>query len=99
MNETFVQVLSFAQVHLFRNPRREMEGFDRTGGCALNNFLFGRLYRSFGYSSLSGRAAFEELRARLHEEHGALPTIAIRSVAEIINPTPAVKRALDAARR
>jgi hypothetical protein len=99
LNETFFHALSFAQVHLFRNPRAEMEGFDRTGGCPLNTLLFGRLCRSFGYNGLSGRNAFEELRARLHESHGALPTITIRSAAEIVNPTPAVKRALDGARR
>ena len=99
LNETFFQGLSFAQVHLFRNPRATMEGLDRTGGCPLNNFLFGKLCRSFGYSGLAGRNADEELRARVHEANGALPTITIRSAAEITNPTPAVKRALDRARR
>lgn len=76
-----------------------MEGLDRTGGCPLNNHLFGRLCRSFGYSGLGGRNADEELRARIHEEHGALPTITIRSAAEIASPTAAVKRTLEAARR
>ncbi len=99
LNETFFQGLSFAQVHLFRNPRTTMEGLDRTGGCPLNNFLFGKLCRPFGYSGLSGRNADEELRARVHEANGALPTITIRSATEITNPTLAVKRALDAARR
>ena len=99
LNETFFQGLSFAQVHLFKNPRTTMEGLDRTGGCPLNSFLFGKLCRSFGYSGLSGRNADEELRARVHEANGALPTITIRSAAEITNPTPAVKRALDGARR
>lgn len=98
LNETFFQGLSFAQVHLFRNPRTAMEGLERTGGCPLNNFLFGRLCRSFGYSGLGGRNADEELRARVHEENGALPTITIRSAGEIDNPTRAVKRALDGAR-
>jgi hypothetical protein len=99
LNETFFQGLSFAQVHLFRNPRTTMEGLDRTGGCPLNNFLFGRLCRSFGYTGLAGRNADEELRAKVHEANGALPTITIRSAAELANPTPAVKRALDGARR
>ncbi|HEU0138234.1 MAG TPA: DUF6259 domain-containing protein [Bryobacteraceae bacterium] len=98
LNETFFQGLSFAQVHLFRNPRTTMEGLERTGGCPLNHFLFGKLCRSFGYSGLGGRNADEELRARVHEENGALPTITIRSAGEITNPTPAVKRALDRAR-
>ena len=99
LNETFFQGTSFAQVHLFRNPNKAMPGLERTAGCPLNNFLFGRLCRSFGYSGLGGRNEDEELRARVHEEHGALPTITIRSAAEIANPTPAVKRALDRARR
>lgn len=99
LNETFFQGLSFAQVHLFRSPHSTVEGLERTGNCPLNNLLFGRLCRSFGYSGLGGRNAEEDLRARIHEEHGALPTITIRSAAEIANPTAAVKRALDAARR
>jgi hypothetical protein len=99
LNETFFQRLSFAQVHLFRNPRSAMEGLERTGGCPLNDFLFGRLCRSFGYSGLGGRNPDEELRARVHEANGALPTITIRTAAEIANPTAAVKHALDQARR
>ena len=98
LNETFFQGLSYAQVHLFRNPRAGMEGLERTGGCPLNNFLFGKLCRTFGYTGLGGRNADEELRARVHESNGALPTITIRSAAEITNPTPAVKRALARAR-
>jgi hypothetical protein len=99
LNETFFQGLSFAQVHLFRNPRAAMEGLERTGGCPLNNFLFGKLCRSFGYTGLAGRNADEDLRARVHESNGTLPTITIRSAADIANPTPAVKRAIDSARR
>lgn len=98
LNETTFQGLSFAQVHLFRSSQASVEGLERTGGCPLNDFLFGRLTRSFGYSGLGGRDANEELRARIHEEHGALPTITPRSAAEIENPTAAVKRALDNAK-
>ncbi|MCC7499783.1 MAG: hypothetical protein IT160_19540 [Bryobacterales bacterium] len=98
LNETTFAALSFAQVHLFKNPPRMMEGFERTGGCALNHLLFGRLCRSFGYNGLGGHDAVEELRARLHEEHGAMPTITIRSAEEISDPTPDVERALDHAR-
>ena len=31
---------------------------------------------------------------RIHEEHGAIPTLAVRSAKEIDEPNPAVKRAL-----
>jgi hypothetical protein len=99
LNEITFQGLSFAQVHLFRSHQSSIEGLDRTGQCALNDFLFGKLTRSFGYTGLGGRNPDEDLRARIHEEHGALPTITIRSAAEIENPTPAVRRALDNARR
>lgn len=98
LNEITFQGLSFAQVHLYRSAQSSVAGLERTGGCPLNDFLFGRLTRSFGYSSLGGRDANEELRARTHEEHGALPTITIRSAAEIEKPTAAVRRALDRAR-
>jgi hypothetical protein len=64
----------------------------------LNNFLFGKLTRSFGYARLSGKTEEEELRCRLHEEHEALPTITIESAADITNPNATVKRALENAR-
>jgi hypothetical protein len=95
LNEIIFQGMSFAQVHLFRSAQQSVNGLDRTGGCPLNDFLFGRLTRQFGYSGLGGRDANEELRARIHEEHGALPTITPRSAAEIDTPASAVKRALE----
>jgi len=98
LNEVTFRGLSFGQVHLFKSWHRSVEGLERTGGCPLNNFLFGKLCRAFGYSGLGGKNADEELRSRIHEEHEALPTITIRSAAEIVNPTPAVKRALARAR-
>jgi hypothetical protein len=97
LNEITAQGLSFAQVHLFRSWQENAEGVERTGGCALNAFLFGRLCRAFGYSGLSGRNEKEELRMRLHNEHGALPTVTIESAEEILRPNPAVRRALERA--
>ncbi|MDW8129407.1 MAG: DUF6259 domain-containing protein [Bryobacterales bacterium] len=97
LNEVIAPGLSFAQVHLFRSGHSNIEGLERTGGCALNDFLFGKICRSFGYSGLGGRDAAEELRARIHEEHNALPTITIRSAEDIENPTPWVRRALERA--
>ncbi len=98
LNEINCQGQSFAQVHLFKSGQENIEGLERTGGCPLNNFLFGKLTRSFGYSGLSGKTPREELRARIHEEHETLATITIRSAGEITNPSPAVKRALDRAK-
>lgn len=97
LNEITMQGLSFAQAHLFQSWHATAEGLARTGGCALNDFLFGRLCRTIGYSGLSGRTEEEELRMRIHEEHGAIPTITIRRSEEITQPNRAVKRVLDQA--
>jgi hypothetical protein len=97
LNEITAQGQSFAQVHLFKSWQSSIEGLERAGGCNLNEILFGKLCRTFGYSSLGGRDKNEELRMQIHLEHNAIPTITIRSEEEIINPNPAVKRMLDLA--
>lgn len=98
LNEITMQGLSFAQAHLFASWQTNADGLERTGGCALNDFLFGRLCRTFGYSGLSGRNEAEALRMRIHEEHNAIPTITVRSADEIDTPNESVQRALDLAR-
>jgi hypothetical protein len=97
LNEIIAQGQSFAQAHLFRSWHSSIEGLERAGGCNLNEFLFGKLCRTFGYSGLGGRDENEELRMQIHLEHGAIPTVTIRSAEEIINPNPGVKRMLDIA--
>jgi hypothetical protein len=97
LNEITAQGQSFGQVHLFKSWQTSIEGLERTRGCNLNEFIFGRLCRSFGYSGLSGADKDEELRMKIHVDHGAIPTITINSEEEIINPNPAVKRILDIA--
>lgn len=97
LNEIIAQGQSFAQAHLFKSWQTSIEGLERAGGCNLNEFLFGKLCRTFGYSGLGGRNKNEELRMQIHLEHGAIPTITIRSAEEIINPNPGVKRMLDIA--
>jgi hypothetical protein len=98
LNEITAQGQSFGQVHLFKSWQTSIEGLERAGGCDLNEFLFGRLCRSFGYSSLSGRNEDEELRMKIHVDHGAIPTITINSADEITNPNPAIKRMLELAK-
>jgi hypothetical protein len=61
----------------------------------LNDFLFGRLCRTIGYSGLGGRTPAEELRMRLHDEHRAIPTLTVRSAEELLKPNAAVKRLLE----
>ena len=97
LNEITARGQSFAQAHLFKSWQSSAEGLERAGGCNLNEFLFGKLCRTIGYSGLGGRNKDEELRMQIHLEHGAIPTITVRNAEEINNPNPAVKRMLDMA--
>ena len=63
----------------------------------MNNVLFGNLCRTIGYSGLSGKNKDEELRIKIHLEHGAIPTVTINSSDEISNPNAAVKHLLELA--
>jgi hypothetical protein len=94
LNEVTMQGLSFAQAHLFMSWHGNAEGLERAGGCDLNDFLFGRLCRTFGYSGLGGRNEAEELRMRIHAEHGAIPTITVAGAEDIRRPNAAVARLL-----
>jgi len=94
LNEITFQGLSFAQAHLFNSHHATHESLSRCGGCDLNEFLFGRLCRTMGYSRLSGNTDEEALRMRIHDEHGAIPTVTIRSAEEIRNPNAVVARYL-----
>jgi len=96
LNEITAQELSFAQAHLYGYSAHP-EGIERTGGCDLNHFLFGELCRTIGYSRLSGKTKEEQLRMRLHEEHGAIPTITVSSAQEVKEPNPVVRRVLERA--
>jgi hypothetical protein len=97
LNEITAQGLSFAQAHLFKSWQNSIDGLERTGGCALNEFLFGKLCRTFGYSGLSGKNADEEMRMAVQVEHGAIPTVTVDSAEEISRPNAAVKKMLDLA--
>ena len=99
LNEITAQGLSFAQAHLFNSWQESTEGLERAGGCNLNEVLFGKLCRTIGYSGLGGRNKDEELRMRIHLEHGTIPTVTIRSAQDIIAPNPAVKQMLEIAAR
>ncbi len=98
LNEITMQSQSFAQAHLFKSWQDSIDGLERTGGCALNAFLFGGLCRTIGYTNLGGRDANQQLRMRLHLEHEAIPTVTIRSAGEILTPNAAVEAMLERAR-
>jgi len=97
LNEITCQHLSFGQAHLFKSWHQSVSGLERAGGCALNDFLFGRLSRTFGYSGLSGASDDHRLRHRIHLEHNAIPTITIRSSREIEQPNPVVDAVIKGA--
>jgi len=97
LNEITMQGLSFAQAHLFKSWQVSIDGLERTGGCNLNQLLFGRLCKTIGYSGLSGKDKDEENRIQIHLDHGCIPTITIDSAKEISDPNNAVKRLIDLA--
>jgi hypothetical protein len=99
LNEITMQGQSFAQAHLFKSWHSSIKGLERTGGCNLNDVLFGKLCRTFGYSNLGGRDEDQALRMKMHLEHGAIPTVTIRSAKEIESPNPSVKQMLNIAGR
>jgi hypothetical protein len=96
-NEMTMQDECFGQVHLFEGWTENVPGLERAGGTALNEFLFGRFCRSFGYTRLDGRTEAEELRMRTHVSLGAIPTVTIRRASEITSPNRGVKEMLDLA--
>jgi len=99
LNEITMQGQSFAQAHLFKSWHDSIDGLERTGGCDLNAFLFDGLCRTIGYANLGGRDANQELRMKMHSEHGAIPTVTIRSARDILRPNAAVRQMLDRAKQ
>ena len=85
LNEITFQGLSFAQAHLFNSHHSSCEGLERTGNIDLNNFIFGDLCRTFGYSKLSGKTEDEKLRIKIHADHGAIPTVTC-NLNDLLNP-------------
>ncbi len=98
LNEITMQGQSFAQVHLFKSWHDSIDGLERTGGCALNTFLFEGLCRTIGYSNLGGHNANQQLRMNMHLEHEAIPTVTIGSAQDILAPNAAVKAMLERAK-
>lgn len=98
LNEITFQNLTFAQAHLFDSHHATSDGLARCGNCDLNNILFGKLCKTIGYSNLAGQDESQVLRERIHEEHGAIPTITVSRPEQIDNPNPEIKRILELAR-
>ena len=100
-NEITMLRQAFGQVHLFTSWQQSCPGLERLdagGGCPLNEFLFCRWCRSFGYSGLGGATPDQKMRMRLHQRLGCIPTVTIGSAAEIDTPNRAVAEAIGRAR-
>jgi hypothetical protein len=94
-NEMTMQTQSLGQPHLFKSWHDNIEGLERCGGTALNEFMFGRWCRSFGYGAHGVNA---EMRMDMHVALGAIPTVSVNSGAEISSPNAGIKKMLDAAK-
>lgn len=97
LNEITMQGLSFAQAHLFDSHHGTRPGLERCGGCDLNALLFDGLTRTIGYSNLSGSDENQVMRERIHEEHGAIPTLTVSDASQIESPNAEVERVLKRA--
>ena len=97
LNEITMQNQTFAQAHLFDSHQGTAEHLARCGGCDLNTFLFSRLCKTIGYSGLSGDNEAHILRERIHEEHGAIPTITLGRAEQIANPNADFSRIFELA--
>lgn len=95
LNEITMQNQTFAQAHLFDSHQGTSDHLGRCGGCDLNSFLFSRLCKTIGYSNLNGDNETQILRERIHEEHGAIPTITVRDAEKIKNPGAEFQRIFD----
>jgi hypothetical protein len=82
--------------NIFYGP--EEEGVERIQPCPLGQFLFGRWSRSFGSGAVASKTPKEQSRMiNLYADYGVIPTITIRSVQELRNPSPAVEEILKLA--
>ena len=95
LNEITMQRLSFGQIHL--SSFNDTEILARTGKCDLNRFMFGKLVCLFGYNNVHGNTKDSEAFMRANLDHGAIPTIQVRSAEEIINPNPAITKMIKMA--
>jgi hypothetical protein len=94
-NEITMQGQALSQVHLFKSWQENIAGLERLKTCPVNEFLFGRWSRSFGYSGLSGSTEASRLRIQRHIDLGAIPTVTIRSAADLEGPNAAVAALLE----
>ncbi|MCL2058644.1 MAG: DUF6259 domain-containing protein [Oscillospiraceae bacterium] len=98
-NETTMRGLHFCQAHLMY-PWYKLDKYDECANIRavpLNEFLFGAICRTIGYTGLSGKTEMEEARMKMHDAHGAIPTVTIRTADEIEHPNKVVQWMIDKA--
>jgi len=59
--------------------------------------MFDGLVRSMGYADLHGKTDASAVLMQSHVDHGAIPTVTVRSAEEIEDPNPAVSHMLKLA--
>ena len=96
-NEVTMRYQAFGQVHLFKSWLSNIKGLDQLPTVALSEFLYGDWCRAFGYSALNGGNPDADLRLRKQLDQGAVPTIYIRTAAEIDKPNAGIQSMFDAA--
>lgn len=96
-NEINARKQAFSLTHLFRHGLHK--GYEHSGICDLNNFLFEDLSKSFGNNYISGKDESERLRMQVHLNHGAIPTINVKTPDEINHPNAGVLEMLRIANR
>jgi hypothetical protein len=98
LNEVTARGLSFAQAHLFQIWSIEAKDLARCGGAAVNDLLFGRFCRTIGYNGLGGGDEASAIKMRVHDQHGAIPTLTISKASDLTSPNAEVKALLERAR-
>ena len=96
-NEVTMRSQAWGQVHLYKSWQTNLPGLEKLVTVPLGEFLYGDWCRAFGYTRLSGGNPDADLRLRLQLDQGSVPTITVRTVAEIENPNPGIKSMFDAA--
>jgi len=98
LNEMSMRYQTFAQAHLFESHHRSNPHFHELDPVPLGDFLYGDLCKTMAYTNIGGDTPESVWRLEVHERLGALPSLVVRTPAEVLKPTRAVRRVLERAR-
>jgi len=91
-NEVTMRSQAWGQVHLYKSWQTNWPGLEKLVTVPLGELLYGDWCRAFGYTRLAGGNPDADLRLRMQLDQGSVPTITIRTAAEIDNPIRASNR-------